>query len=544
MKQTGAQIVANVLEEQGVNTVFGFPGGQVLNIYDALYEHRDKLRHVLTCHEQGAAHAADGFARATGKTGVVIATSGPGATNLVTGIATAYLDSSPMVAITGNVPTNLLGRDSFQEVDITGVTMPVTKHNFIVKDTARLAHTLREAFQIAREGRPGPVLVDIPKDVQINTSEYEALAPAKKESAAAEIPGRVLELIAQAKRPFIYAGGGVVLSGAGGLLLELAERLDAPVGFSMMGLSALPAGHPRNLGLTGMHGRPAAGRCKAEADLIIAAGVRFSDRATGNKAEYCKGAKILHLDIDPAEIGKNIAAYSSLVGDLPALLKGLLQALPAQPRPEWAARVKQVRAEEQMPDNFPAQIIRAASRYAKGGYPVATDVGQHQMWAAQHYPFTEPRTFITSGGLGTMGFGMGAAIGAAVGTGLPALLFTGDGSFHMNLSELATAVTEKLPLRIFVMNNGVLGMVRQWQTLFFGQRYSQTTLQRQTDYVRLAESFGAAGLTISEPGHMEAVIAKAMDTLGPVVIDCRIGPDEKVLPMIPPGGTINDIILK
>lgn len=549
MLLTGAQIIAKELARQGVEVVFGYPGGQVLHIYDALYQAAPRIPHVLTCHEQGAAHAADGYARATGKTGVVIATSGPGATNLVTGIASAYLDSSPMVAITGNVPTNLLGRDSFQEVDITGVTMPVTKHNYIVKDVRELAKTLREAFEIAAEGRPGPVLIDVPKDVQLASAVYEeAPFPPAPEKVAFAIPDEIAALFDKAERPFIYAGGGVVRSGAEKELAALADALDAPVGFSMMGLSAMPAEHPRNLGLTGMHGGACAGKVKAEADLIVAVGVRFSDRATGNKAEYAKAAKVVHIDIDPAEINKNIPVYKAVVGNIPDVLAALLARLQPRPRPRWQETIQKYMGECALPpvgeELSPRAIIDCVSRHAGPDFPVATDVGQHQMWAAQYYPFRTPRTLITSGGLGAMGFGMGAAIGACIGAKKPCVLFTGDGSFHMNLNEMATAVTQKLPLRIFLMNNGVLGMVRQWQTLFFGQRYAETTLERKTDYALLAKAFGAKGLVLDNPADMERVVAEAFATDGPVLVDCRIDKDEKVLPMIPPGGTIKDIILR
>ncbi len=554
MKLSGAQILMEVLKEQQVDTVFGYPGGTVLNIYDELYKASAWLRHVITCHEQGAAHAADGYARATGRTGVVIATSGPGATNLVTGIATAYLDSTPMVAITGNVACSLIGRDSFQEVDITGITMPITKHNYMVKDVNRLADTLREAFCLAASGRPGPVLVDIPKDVQIAACEFTQ--GAKGESKRAKAPdGRAIaqaaELIASSQRPFLYAGGGVVAAGAGAELVRLAETIGAPIGTSMMGLSAVPHTHPLFLGMTGMHGRFAASKAIDRADLIIAVGTRFSDRATGNKQEFSKNRKVLHIDIDPAEISKNIPAYVALVADVKEALCALNGCGLKKSDPAWLHEVEDLK---NAPDNHltmnesrlnPEMVIKAVNKRLPADSPVATDVGQHQMWTAQYYSFHTPRTFITSGGLGTMGFGMGAAIGACIGTGMKkTVLFTSDGSFHMNMNELATAVAGHLPLVVVILNNSVLGMVRQWQTMFFGHRYSNTTLNRATDFVLLAQAFGAKGLRLDTIDKLDSVLDKAFQLSGPVVIDVRIHRDEKVLPMIPPNGTIRDMIVR
>lgn len=554
MKLSGAQILMEIFKEEKVDTVFGYPGGFVLNIYDELYKASGWLRHVITCHEQGAAHAADGYARATGRTGVVIATSGPGATNLVTGIATAYLDSTPMVAITGNVPCTFIGRDSFQEVDITGVTMSITKHNFIVKDVSRLADTLRNAFRIAASGRPGPVLVDIPKDVQI--AEWEYTPGAMGEEARAKTPDsqaikQAADLIASSQRPFLYAGGGVVAAGAGAELVKLAETIGAPIGASMMGLSAVDHNHPLFLGMTGMHGRYAATQVMDKSDLIIAVGSRFSDRATGNKIEFSKNHKVLHIDIDPAEIGKNIPVYVALVADVKEALAALNRLDLQKSDPAWLNEVAQLTS---APDNHltmdysrlnPEMIIKAVNKRLAPDSPVATDVGQHQMWTAQYYSFHKPRTFITSGGLGTMGFGMGAAIGACIGTGMKkTVLFTGDGSFHMNMNELATAVTNHLPLVVVVLNNSVLGLVRQWQTMFFSRRYSNTTLNRATDFVLLAQAFGARGLRLDSIDKLDSVLDKAFQLTGPVVIDARIHRDEKVLPMIPPNGTVRDMIVR
>lgn len=554
MQLTGAQIIIEVLIEQGIDTVFGYPGGAVLNIYDELYKSADRIRHYITCHEQGASHAADGYARVTGKPGVVIATSGPGATNLVTGIATAYLDSSPIVAITGNVGCALIGKDSFQEVDILGITMPITKHNYIVKDIEKLADIIREALQIAVSGRPGPVLIDVPKDIQTAVAEFTPRnkIPVKcPKCVSGEAVSAAAELIKKSERPFIYAGGGVVIANAAKELIDFAERVDAPIGVSMMGLSAVPAGYRRNLGMTGMHGKYAASKVMSVSDLIIAVGSRFSDRATGSKPAFSNGRKILHIDIDPAEIGKNIPAYLSVLGDVKDVLTKLNEMLPEQKRPAWQQEIDNIRS---CPDSrlemaknklTPQSVIESVRNFTADDEIIATDVGQHQMWVSQYYKFSRPRTFITSGGLGTMGFGMGAAIGACIGNNRRrTILFTGDGSFHMNLNELATAVSSNLPLKIIIMNNNALGMVRQWQTIFFDKRYSYTSLGRKTDFVRLAESFGASGYRISGIGEVNTVLKAALGSDGPVVVDVLIDSDEMVLPMIPPGGTINDIILK
>lgn len=553
MLLSGADIVIETLIEQGTKTVFGYPGGQVINLYDALYKREDRIHHVLTAHEQGACHAADGYARATGDVGVVIATSGPGATNLVTGIATAYLDSTPLVAITGNVPNALIGRDSFQEVDITGVTLPVTKHNFFVKDYTELADTIREAFRIAKSGRPGPVLVDIPKDVQIQMQEYEPVPVVEKEAQRPVKLRKIqaaADMIAQAVSPYIYIGGGVITADASEEVLALAEKIDAPVGSTLMGLSAIDNDNERFLGMVGMHGHYPASVGQDEADLIIAIGARFSDRATGDVSKYAKGARIIHMDIDRAEIDKNISSDLGIGGDLKEALTALIEAVQPARHPAWNARLDALRAigEEQLEVTLdpkeltPHSLIWEVARHTEADTPVVTDVGQHQMWTAQYYPFHKRRTFITSGGLGTMGFGMGAAIGAAQATGKKTVLFTGDGSFGMNLNELATAVSQNTPLVIVIMNNNVLGMVRQWQNLFFDKHYSQTTLNRQTDFVKLAEAFGARGLRIMNRQELGPVMAEAFAHTGPVVVDVAIDPDAFVLPMLPPGGSFDDII--
>ena len=552
MKLKGAQIIVETLIEQGASTVFGYPGGQVIDIYDALYLAQDRIHHIITAHEQGAAHAADGYARATGKVGVVIATSGPGATNLVTGIATAYLDSVPLVAITGNVPNSLIGRDSFQEVDITGVTMPITKHNFLVKRVEDLADTIREAFRIAKSGRPGPVLVDVPKDVQNALYEYTAQKPVEKDPVPAVNDSEIekaIEMILAAEKPYIYIGGGAITDDAGAEVLALAEKIDAPIGCTMMGISAVPSSNPRWLGMEGMHGHYASSIAQNEADLIITAGCRFSDRGTGNTAKYARNAKIIHMDIDASELCKNIPVELGMTGSMKEILQKLTEKLPQQTHADWMARVAELQEktrelEAQNPDELtPFTAIDALAEAADKETIVATEVGQHQMWVAQHYPFETPRTFISSGGLGTMGFGLGAAIGAATATGKKTILVTGDGSFGMNLNELATAVTNQTPVVVFIMNNGVLGMVRQWQTLFFDKHYSNTTLERKTDFVKLAEAFGMPGYRAMNMAELKEVLPKAFAEKGPVLVDCAIDCDAFVLPMLPPGGCIDDIIV-
>ena len=557
MKLTGAQILIQTLIEQGVTDVFGYPGGQVINIYDALYEYKDKINHVLTAHEQGASHAADGYSRATGKVGVCIATSGPGATNLVTGIATAMLDSIPLVAITGNVPCSLIGKDSFQEIDITGVTLPITKHNFFVNKIEDLADTVREAFAIAKSGRPGPVLVDVPKDVQLAKYEYEPQPVVEKmplPKVKDELIDKAVELINGAKKPYIYVGGGAAGLGMGKEIVAFAEKIGAVIGCSFMGLSAVPQDSEIFLGMQGMHGHYASSMSQNEADLILGIGVRFSDRATGNVAKFAKQSKIIQLDPDSAEVNKNVRVDLGLVGDVEDSFKRIAAKCADGAKPEWLARVKQLKAEEKQFEEeiaaandaplTPKQVFEIINEKKLPNTVIATDVGQHQMWTAQYVEFDGPRRFVSSGGLGTMGFGLGAAMGAYVATKDPVVLITGDGSFGMNLNELATAVTYKIPVVIVLLNNGVLGMVRQWQTLFFGKRYSNTVLNRKTDFVKLAQAFGANGALAETPVEFKRAFEEAIRSEKPTVIDVRIGEDEMVLPMLPPGGAISDIITK
>ena len=549
---SGADIIVRTLIDQGCDTVFGYPGGQIINVYDSLYKYRDELRHVLTAHEQGAAHAADGYARATGKVGVVIATSGPGATNLVTGIATAYLDSVPMVAITGNVPSRQIGTDSFQEIDITGITLPITKHNYVVDSVDELADTIREAFRLAVSGRPGPVLIDVPKDIQIAKCEYKPLPPAERDErfAAKEIRiEQAAECISNCKRPFIYFGGGLVNSGAADEMLQLADLIDAPVGCSLMGISGVPTDHPRFLGMQGMHGHYASSMAMHKADCIISLGVRFNDRVTGNVSKFATKAKIIHIDVDGAELSKTVRSDHALRGDIKLTLQKLIPMLKKTERPEWQEKIAQLRIDEkQTLDNrsgmTPRNALLTLNKHIGKNTPVATDVGQHQMWTAQTVNFCHDRRFLSSGGLGTMGFGMGAAIGAQIGTGERTVLVTGDGSFGMCLNELATAVSEKLPLVILILNNGVLGMVRQWQTLFFDKHYSNTVLDRKTDFVALAKAFGADGTRASTLDELDKAFETAFSADGPYLIDCLIDKDEFVLPMLPPGGSMDDIIVK
>ncbi|MFP3042511.1 biosynthetic-type acetolactate synthase large subunit [Treponema primitia] len=593
MQYTGARILIEALIEQGVDTVFGYPGGSVLFIYDELYKQRDRIRHILVGHEQHAAHAADGYARSTGKVGVCIATSGPGATNLVTGIATAAMDSVPMVAITGNVSTNLLGKDSFQEVDIAGITMPVVKHNWIVKDVNALAETVREAFIVAQSGRPGPVLIDIPKDITAAPGEWIPLrangkGPIKNiESISAnrlaagitsegednvlsararrlvtrnrrptftdEDIDRAVSLLREARRPMIYAGGGVIISDASGELLQLVERLNAPVALSLMGVGAFPREHRLYTGLIGMHGTVASNKAVQKSDLLIAVGARFSDRVTSSADHFAKGAKVLHFDIDPAEVNKNVEAHAWVVGDIKKIITKLLKDLPQHIKTDWEGNIEKWK--EKIPKAHhsgssilhPRFIIEETAKRLGHDAIVATDVGQHQIWTAQFYPFTQPRSFLTSGGLGTMGFGLGAAIGAKVANPKrPTVLFTGDGSFRMNCGELATIGSYHIPILIVIINNTVLGMVRQWQTLFYEERYSETTLDRPPDFVKLADAYGLRGYRAENEKTFVEALDFAMKDLSSgcgALIDARINRDEKVLPMVPGGKPIDEQIL-
>ena len=553
MQLNGSEIIAECLLEQGVDTVFGYPGGAVLNIYDALYKYSDKITHILSAHEQGAAHAADGYARTTGKCGVVIATSGPGATNLVTGIATAYMDSIPMVAITGNVSNDLLARDSFQEVDITGITLPITKHNFIVKNVRDLANVIRKAFRIAMSGRKGPVLIDIPKDVTGAKCEYTPEVPEVITNPLISAPWdfeNAAKAINASKRPLIYMGGGVVSADAEKQLLAFAEKIDCPVATSIMGLGGFPSSHRLFIGTIGMHGGYETGKATDNCDLILAVGARFSDRVAGDREKFGKDAVIIQLDIDKAEINKNVRIDHSLVGDLKDTLAALTDAVDSKKHDEWTAQVaewakKSAVTETPHSENYahPYHIIDAVRSLAKDDDIIVTDVGQHQMWVSQKYRFEQPRRWCTSGGLGTMGYGMGAAIGSSVANpGKRVVLFTGDGSFHMNLNELATVCSYQLPVVVVVLNNTVLGMVRQWQKLFYGNRFSQTDPHRKTDFAAVAEAFCVKGMHIRNDEEAEAVLQEAFSQNGPVVIDCRISPDENVLPMIPPGKTVDDMI--
>ena len=556
MQLTGAQIIVQALIDQGVDTVFGYPGGSVLNIYDALYDKRDQLRHILTSHEQGAAHAADGYARSTGKTGVVIATSGPGATNLITGIATAYMDSIPMVAITGNVAMDMLGRDSFQEIDITGITMPITKHNYLVTDAAELAGVIREALVIAHSGRPGPVLIDVPKDITAQLAEYVP----QPHYQLRELPQPTVESLKQAaaairssKRPLIYAGGGVVAAGASEELLAFSRRVEAPISCSSMGLSAVPFDYPLYLGMIGMHGTPVSNYASVECDLLIAVGSRFSDRVACNREKFAPGARVIHIDIDASELSKNVTADISVRGDAKTALRQLAEHLEEQHHDGWVRHLLEYRDQYPLPTPastaklHPRDVIYAIRDAVGEDAIICTDVGQHQMLTTQYYRFSRPRTFISSCGLGTMGYGMGAALGAQAGNPeKPVVLITGDGSFHMNMNELACAVSEGFPILVVVLNNSVLGMVRQWQKLFYGERYSCTTIDRKTDFVKLAEAFGALGCRITESREILSTLTAAAKAARehhcPVVVDCITDRDEGVYPIIPPSGTSEDMI--
>lgn len=552
MLLSGSDILVKTLIEQGCDTVFGYPGGQILNVYDSLYTHQNEINHILTAHEQGAAHAADGYARTTGKVGVVISTSGPGATNLVTGIATAYLDSIPMVAICGNVPTTQIGSDSFQEIDITGVTLPITKHNYFVGKVEDLADTIREAFKLAKSGRPGPVLIDVPKDVQIARCEYEAQPQVEATKAFAAKDIRIkeaAEYINNASRPYIYFGGGVITANAQEEMLTLSEKIDAPIGCSLMGLSGVPTEHPRFLGMQGMHGHYASSMAMHGADLIISLGVRFNDRVTGNRQKFATGAKIIHIDVDGSELNKTVDSVCGLRGDVKLTLEKILPLIKETKKPQWQDRISALKAEEEnYLDNreslTPRKAILTLNKYLGENTAVATDVGQHQMWSAQNLTFKTPRRFISSGGLGTMGFGLGAAIGAAFGTKERSVLVTGDGSFGMNLNELATAARYNVPIVVIIMNNGVLGMVRQWQTLFYDKHYSNSVLNRKTDFAAFAKAFGADGEEVKTPEELDEALKRAFITEGPYIIDCKIDKDEFVLPMLPPNGSMDDIITK
>jgi len=548
MKQlTGSEIIIECLKEQGVDTVFGYPGGTILNVYDALYKHQDEIHHILTSHEQGAAHAADGYARATGKVGVCMATSGPGATNLVTGIATAYMDSIPLVAITANVGVALLGKDSFQEIDIAGVVMPITKHSFIVKDVNDLADTIRRAFTIAKTGRPGPVLVDITKDVTANVADFEPKAPEPIERKTSSIKAndldQAIKMIEKAKRPFILAGGGIITADASKELKKFAEKIDAPVCDTLMGKGAFDGTDERYTGMIGMHGTKVSNFAVNKADLVIVIGARFSDRVIGNASKFAVKAKIIHIDVDEAEIDKNILVDCSVVGDAKEVLKMLATRIKASEKPEWREQVAELKEAYPCVDDYnvfsgPA-IINKIYEITEGKATITTDVGQHQMWAAQHYKYTRPRQLLSSGGLGTMGFGVGACIGAKV--GMPeniTINIAGDGCFRMNLNEIATAARYNIPIIQVVINNHVLGMVRQWQTLFYDKRYSNTILNDNVDFVKVAEALGATGIRATNLNEFEDALKKAIELNKPVVIECVIDKDDKVWPMVAAGAAL------
>ena len=553
MLLTGAEILVNSLIDNGVDTVCVYPGWAVLNMYEALFKKSAKIRHIVTCHEQGAAHAADGYARSTGKVGVCIATSGPGATNLVTGIATAYMDSTPMVAITGNVTRPLLGKDSFQEVDITGITMPITKHNYIVKDIKELQKIVNEAFYIASSGRPGPVLIDIPKDITAEKYNYTKMEPKKREKSLQTINISSLEdfveFINESENPFIYAGGGILSSNAEKEVLALAEKINAPVATSLMGIGSIPNDHRLYTGMIGMHGTKASNLLATSCDLIIALGARFSDRVISHK-NHVKNARVIQIDIDPAEINKNVKVDSYIIGDIKEVLNKLIPMINEKENIAWINKMNELKAlnnKEVVKEGIltPEYLFTLLNKMDKGNFIITTEVGQHQMWTAQNYKFYKPRTFISSGGLGTMGFGMGASIGAQV-ANPKAVVFNiaGDGSFGMDCNEFATAVNFKIPVKVIVMNNNALGMVRQWQSLFYECRYAETTLNRATDFVKLAEAFGGTGFRVEKPEELQEVLEKALATDGPVIIDYKIDSDDMVFPMVAPGAPINEIISK
>ena len=548
MQLTGSEIVIECLKEQGVDTVFGYPGGAILNVYDELYKHQNEIKHILTSHEQGAAHAADGYARATGKVGVCLATSGPGATNLVTGIATAYMDSIPIVAITCNVGVSLLGKDSFQEIDITGITLPITKHNFIVKDVNNLAATIRKAFAIAKKGRPGPVLIDIPKDVTANKAEYVKEKPVAVEPSQNICETQLdtaVEMIKEAKKPYIFVGGGAILSGASEELYTFAKKVDAPVTDSLMGKGAFPGTDPLYTGMLGMHGTKTSNYGVSECDLLIVIGARFSDRVTGNAQKFAQNAKIIQIDVDVAEMNKNVMISAGVVGDIKVVLDRLNERLEQQDHAEWVTKIQEYK--EKYPLVYHKDVlsgpfvVEEIYRQTKGEAIISTEVGQHQMWAAQFYKYTKPRTFLTSGGLGTMGYGLGAALGAKSGREDKVVVnIAGDGCFRMNMKEIATAVRHNIPVIQVVINNHVLGMVRQWQNLFYGQRYSATVLNDAVDFVKLAEAMGAEGIRATTQEEFKSAFEKAMNLGRPVVIDCQIDSDDKVWPMVAPGAAISE----
>ena len=546
MQLTGAEIIVECLKEQGVDTVFGYPGGAILNVYDALYKHSDEITHILTSHEQGASHAADGYARATGKVGVCFATSGPGATNLVTGIATAYMDSIPVVAITCNVTVPLLGKDSFQEIDIAGVTMPITKHNFIVKDVNKLADVIRDAFRIAKEGRPGPVLIDIPKDVTAKMADYEYKTPvvpeANKNIDSNEI-AEAIDMIKKARKPFVFVGGGSIISGASAEIAEFVEKVDAPVCDTLMGKGAFDGTSERYTGMLGMHGTKTSNFGVMECDLLIVLGARFSDRVTGDTSKFASNARILQIDIDPAEINKNIKVDMSIVGDIKVVLEAINARLDKENHKEWMNHIYEMKKE--YPLRYNKDILTGPYLMEKifeitdGNAIITTEVGQHQMWAAQYYKYKEPRTFLSSGGLGTMGYGLGACIGAKLGRKDKIVInIAGDGCFRMNMNELATATRYNIPIIEIIVNNHVLGMVRQWQTLYYGQRYSYTVLEDQVDYVKVAEGLGAKAYRVETKEDFEAALKDAIAMNIPCVLDCHIEKDDKVFPMVSPGASL------